>query len=133
MQDVDVNWLAVLVAGIAAMPVGALWYGPLFARPWMTAVGKTREELQGPAWGYALALFAWLVVAYVISWVADWAEADTLVEGLAVGFLMFVGFVATTMAVNTFFAGRSRALYLIDGGYLLLVFLIAGAIVGAWQ
>ena len=139
MQDVDVNWLAVLVAAIAAMPLGAVWYSPmLFARPWMRAIGKSEEEMRtrsGPGLPYllVLAFVAWLVVAYVLSWIVDWAEANSVVEGLAVGFLCFFGFVLTGMAVNTAFAGRGRDLLLIDGGHLLLVLLVQGAIVGAWQ
>jgi hypothetical protein len=45
------------------------------------------------------------------------------------------GFVATTSAVNTFFAGRprARALYLIDSGYYLVSFLVMGAIHGVWD
>ncbi len=139
MQDVDVNWLAVLVAAVAVMPIGAVWYSPmLFSRPWLRAIGKTEEDIRaggGTPLPYllVLAFVAWLVVAYVLSWIVDWADADTLVEGIAVGFLCWVGFVLTGMAVNTSFAGRGRSLILIDGGYLLLVFVVAGAIVGAWQ
>ncbi len=137
MQDVDVNWLAVLVAGIVGMPIGALWYSPwLFAKPWMRAIGKTEEELRatgGAGIGYVLALVSWIVVAYVMSWIVDWAEANTVVEGVATGFLVWVGFVATTLAVNTVFGNRSRMLYLIDVGHFLVLFVVVGAIVGAWQ
>ena len=137
MQDVDVNWLAVLVAGVAAMLIGALWFSPwLFARPWMRAIGKTQEEIaaSGSAKvGYAVAAVSSLVVAFVLSWIVDWADADTVVEGAATALLVWIGFVATTLAVNTAFGGRGWTLYLIDAGHFLAVFVVVGAIVGAWQ
>ena len=35
-----VNWLAILVASIASMAIGFLWYSPvLFAKPWTRLMG----------------------------------------------------------------------------------------------
>ena len=31
----EVNYLAVLIAGIVPMIVGAIWYGPLFGKRWL--------------------------------------------------------------------------------------------------
>ena len=38
------NWLAILVATVAAFVLGGLWYGPLFGKAWMAALGKTEED-----------------------------------------------------------------------------------------
>ena len=60
MRFMDVNLLAVLVCGVAAMAVGFLWYSPLlFAKPWVKEMGydmndkaKTDEmrKTAGPAY-----------------------------------------------------------------------------------
>ena len=42
----EVNLLAVLVAGIVPMVVGALWYGPLFGKRWLQLMETTAEEIQ---------------------------------------------------------------------------------------
>ncbi|HVE75608.1 MAG TPA: DUF1761 domain-containing protein, partial [Actinomycetota bacterium] len=47
MPSVDVNWLAVLVATVAAMVLGFLWYGPVFGRIWLAGMGKTQEQMSG--------------------------------------------------------------------------------------
>jgi len=135
VQDIDVNVLAVIVATVAAMALGALWYSPvLFARRWLAAVGKTQEEIgAGARIGYAVTSLAWLVVAFALSALVDWAAAETLVEGVLVGLVAWAGFVATTMAINSAFQDRPRALYLIDAGYHLAAFVVIGAVVGAWQ
>ena len=43
----DVNLLAVLAAAVATMVLGAIWYGPLFGKSWMSAHGYTPEKLAG--------------------------------------------------------------------------------------
>ena len=64
---------------------------------------------------------------------ADWAQADNVGEGLLVGFLAWLGFVATTKAVSSLYEGRSRNLYLIDVGYHLVELLVMGVILALWD
>ena len=39
MPTITVNYIAVLVCAIAAMPVGFLWFGPLFGKTWARHMG----------------------------------------------------------------------------------------------
>jgi hypothetical protein len=134
MQDVDVNWIAVIVAGIVPMVLGALWYSPvLFAEPWMRAVGRTQEELGDAALGYVLSAIGAFLSSYVLARIVRWAEVDDLWNGALVGLMVWVGFVATVLAVTTYFAGRTRALWLINAGYQLVALVAMGAIHGAWD
>jgi hypothetical protein len=134
MQDVDLNWLAILVAAVVPMVLGALWYSPvLFARPWMRAVGRTPEELSGASLGYALSALVALVTSYVLARVVKWAEVDDVWNGALVGLFVWIGFVATVLAVNTYFGGRPRMLWAIDAGYQLASLVVMGVILGAWE
>jgi len=133
MQEIDVNWLAVLVAALVPMALGALWYSVLFARPWMRAVGRNAEDMTGAAPGYFLSAVAAIVTSYTLARVVRWAEVDDLGNGLLVGLLLWIGFVATIIAVQTYFGGRSRTLWAIDAGYWLVSLLVMGAIHGAWE
>ena len=133
MEAVELSWLAVVVGTMAAMVIGAFWYSPMFfALPWMAAVGKTPEGIGGANIAYAVAAASWLVVSIAIGTVVDWAAAENVVHGITVGAFMWLAFVATTMAINTMFSGRSRMLYLIDAGYHLAAFVAIGAIHGVW-
>ncbi|MCH7574095.1 MAG: DUF1761 domain-containing protein [Candidatus Marinimicrobia bacterium] len=38
---ISINYLAVLVAAAIEFGLGALWFGPLFGKPWMAAHGWT--------------------------------------------------------------------------------------------
>ena len=110
MQDIELNWLAILVAAFVPMVLGALWYSPvLFARPWMRAVGRTPEEISGASLGYAISVVAAIVTSYVLARIVKWAEVDDLVNGALVGLLVWLGFNATVLAVTTWFGGRPRA------------------------
>ena len=45
MTFMTVNLWSVLVAAVAAMVVGFLWYSPmLFARPWMVEMGYNPDD-----------------------------------------------------------------------------------------
>jgi hypothetical protein len=77
MQDVDVNWIAIIVAAIVPMVLGALWYSPmLFAEPWMRAVGRTHEELGDASLGYLLSAVGAFLTSYVLARIMRWAEVD---------------------------------------------------------
>jgi hypothetical protein len=134
MQDVDLNWIAIIVAAIIPIVLGALWYSPvLFAEPWMRAVGRTREELGNAAFGYLLSAIGALVSSYALARIIKWAEVDDLWNGALVGILVWVGFVATVLAVTTYFGGRPRVLWMINAGYQLVALVLMGAILGAWD
>src|SRR5918999_5423650 len=129
MQDVDLNWVAIVVAAIIPMVLGALWYSPvLFADPWMRAVGRTREELAGAQLGYVLSAIGALVSSYVLARIVKWAEVDDLWNGALVGIFVWAGFVATVLAVTTYFGGRPRTLWAINAGYQLVALVLMGAL-----
>lgn len=134
MESVDVNYFAIVVAALVPMLLGAVWYSPvLFARPWMREVGRTPEELTGAGLGYGLSILAALVTSYALARIVRWAEVDDVFNGAAVGVLVWLGFVATVLAVTTYFGGRSRKLWAIDASYQLLSLAIMGAIHGIWD
>lgn len=135
MNYSKVNFLAVLVASIGYMILGALWYGPLFAEPWMKLVGMTAEQAQqGTSPVIYLVPFAGAFIGfYVLALFIDAANMGTPSGGAMVGLLAGLGFLATFAGVNYVFSERPLQLYLIDIGYPVLSLILAGAILGAWR
>ena len=134
MQDVDINYVAVVVAALVPMFLGALWYSTaLFARPWMRAVDRTQEELKGGQLGYVISAIGALLMSYALARIVRWAEVDELWNGALVGLLVWVGFVGPVLAVTTYFGGRPGKLWLINGGYQLVALVLVGAIHGVWD
>lgn len=134
MLTFDVNWLAILVAVVANMVIGAVWYGVL-AEPWMAGIGRTREEIEADqSWmPYGVAVLNSILMAFVLANVIDWAGVTGWVNGLVMGILMWVGFTGFTFAANHAFEGRSATLWVINSGTYLVGLAVIGAILGVWQ
>lgn len=132
----DVNVLAVLAAAVATMALGAIWYGPLFGRQWMSAHGYTPERLaemkQGMGKAYGLSFVCYLVMATVLSILIARAGDGGVAGGLSIAAYCWVGFAATVGLTSYLFSDRKVASYLLDAGYQLAYMLAMGAILGAW-
>lgn len=133
MPEADINFVAVLVAGLLSMAIGFVWYGPLFANAWMKEVGLTKKDIgKGPGPGYALTLAGALIESYVLAHFIDFAQADTIAEGMVTASWLWVGFVAYAIGVNYIFAMRTFKLWIIDTGYFLALLLAQGAVLAVW-
>ncbi len=133
-----VNYLAVLVAAILNMAIGALWYSPsLFGKSWMELAGIRAEDAEKRAAGarraYSWTFVASLVMAYALARILWYAKIGSLGGGAAIGLLAWLGFVATTIGANYLFEGRPCRLYKINVGYPLVSLIVMGALLGAWR
>lgn len=136
--NVEVNYLAVLVAGIASMVIGFLWYSKLlFARPWMRLMGHTFETMSGSqakmAPMYFISFVLSLVMAYVLTHVIAMSENffgyDRLMTGLTSAFWMWLGFIMPVQATDVLFGGRKMALFAINTGFQLASVLAMGIVI----
>jgi len=128
------NWWAIIVCVILNMAIGAGWYG-VWAKPWMAGIGKSREEIEAnPQMApYGVAVLNSVLMALVLAVVISWAGVATLLGGLGVGALMWLGFVGLAFGSNHAFEGRSLQLWAINSGTYLVGLLLMGAILGVWQ
>lgn len=134
MPTADINYLAVLVVAIVAMVIGAVWYSTsLFGRAWMKETGTKMDAGGSATTGYVIAFVSSLVIAYVLSNFVDYAGATNVMDGAITGFWAWLGFVATTTAMNYVFEGRSWKLFWINTGMQLVNIVVAGAILAVWQ
>ena len=138
MTFAGINYLAVLIAAAAGWGVGMPWY-MAFANPWMAANDLTKEKIaerQGKPGGsmpFVFAFVACVVMAWVLAGVIGHLGPGqvTIRNGIISGLFCWLGFVVTTMLVNTSFVGRSLKLVAIDGGYWLVVLVLMGTVIGA--
>jgi uncharacterized protein DUF1761 len=140
MELMGINLWAVLVAAVATMVVGFLWYSPLlFARPWMRLMGydpddkaKVQEMQKSAGPSYGISFVASLVTAFVLAKIIDVTSVDSILYGMKVGFAVWLGFVATVQLTEVLFAKKPVKLYLINTGYQLVCYLAMGAILARW-
>lgn len=135
MNPVDVNYIAVFVAAVAAMLLGSIWYSPLlFGNIWMNLINKTKEELRSTNTPktYLVAFISELIMAFILYHIIIYSKADSLTDGLLTGFWVWLGFVGTTAIINFMFEGRKLKQYFIDTFYHLVSLLLMGAIISFW-
>jgi Protein of unknown function (DUF1761) len=132
LQPLDVNFLAVLVAGASAFLLGGLWYSnALFGLTWNREAGlpveKRPHRPQVFATGFVLSLIAaWLFAAIL-------PASVTIAQATLFGAIVGAAWVATSFGINYGFGDRSLKLWLIDGGYHTLQFALYGVILAAWR
>lgn len=133
-QLAEINYLAVLLATLATMILGFLWYSPLlFGNAWIKQIGLKREEMSGGGpLTYGLTALTALSGAFVLAWLILLAGdgAATVPIGLLVGLLVGIS-ISVKIGMNYLFEGRKLGLYWITVGYHLVSYLIAGLIIGA--
>ena len=135
-MEFHVNYLAVLVSAVAIFMLGGLWYSPvLFAKKWVALQGKSMEEMSGGARPslYAQVFICGLLTAAVMAVVQAHMPQPSLAHGLIIGFLAWLGFAGATSYGTALFSFKPKALWAIDTGFNLVSFMLAGAILGAWQ
>jgi hypothetical protein len=76
-----INWIAVLVGVVGSNVVGFLWYGPLFGKRWMSALGKTQEQVQGSSSMYVVTVVTSLITMVVLAMAVKAFSAAGIVQG----------------------------------------------------
>jgi len=138
-MEVTINYLAVLIAAIASMGLGFLWYSQyLFGKQWAALKGFTDESLKaaqksmGPL--YALSFVLALLTSYLLVHVMNLSQSfygnTPLQAGIASAFFMWLGFVMPTQVTAQIFGEKKWKLFGIDTGYQLAWMLLAGLIIG---
>lgn len=130
MSHFAVNWLAVALATLASFAFGAVWYMGL-SKQWMTALGKTRDQLNVGFTPFIWSVVVEFVMAYFIALLTPALMGEiTVGAGLVVAAHMWVGFVLTTLIMNHRYEGMKWSLTIIDGLHILGVLLIQGLVIG---
>jgi hypothetical protein len=128
----NVNWIAVVLSAVASKVVGFIWYSPpLFQKPYLAEIGKTAEETAAiPPTNYLISFVLAIIEAIFLAGLVGSMGGTGVGSGLAAGFLVWVGFVATTSAANTLFGDRTFRLWYVQNRNHLLTLLAMGAIIG---
>jgi hypothetical protein len=135
-----VNFWAILVAAVIAFAGGSLWYSPiLFGKEWMKLTNMTDKDVaaakaKGGMWKSYLAQFIASIITFgVLGFIVAAATGVTAADGAFMGFLAWLGFIATDLLGALLWEKKPLRLALIQGSFTLLTLVIGGAIIGAWH
>ena len=138
MGFANVNFMSIVVAGIAAWIFGAIYYTTL-GKVWLAAQGKTAESCKIENAGKStLAKIAPFILSYIGALIMGFTLYGILVHmgnftlraGAISGAFCWFGFVLSTVTINNAYGGRKTMLTVIDSAHWLGVLVIIGAIVG---
>jgi hypothetical protein len=109
-----------------------VWYAPpVLGRTWMRLAGVSPDD---PGGNVAVVMGVGFVVTLVmVTSLALFLGADAGAgSGALAGLVAGVGIASMGVVLNALYESRPPALMALNGGYLVLVFVVAGAILGAW-
>jgi hypothetical protein len=131
----DVNWLAVLAAGVINMIIGSLWYSPLlFLKPWMATLPKKEKENKNINMGkiYGIMFVGALIMAYVMAMFTKIANTTLLDTGAMLGFWIWLGFVGAVQVSDHVWNGKPMQLLYINTSYRLVSTIAMALILTMW-
>ena len=132
-----VNYLAILVCGLAIFLLGGLWYSVIFKKPWVALMGIPEEKMKegsGAMPGLLLMAFlCGLAISYIMAIVINHFAPFSCIRGAMVGTMMWAGFAAPTSFATAIFSMTKKPLWLINSTYNLVSFVMVGMILSVWR
>jgi len=121
------------------MVIGSIWYGPLFGKKFMQAMGmdswsqeKRDAEKKRMGLTYFIQFIASLVMFYVVARFMGGLGQMTLSGGLSVALWVWLGFIVPVKLGDAIWGGK-MTLFWIGVGNMLVTLLVTGAIISFWK
>ncbi len=130
-----INWLAVLVGGLAYFFLGSIWYTVLFGKKWReyNAVFVNQPDAKkGAVVTMIISLILMIVCALGLAIIATRFWIFGWVGGLKLGLITGICFAATAVHISYVYEKRPLGLHLINGLYNVAGNVIAAIIVCWW-
>lgn len=129
----NINYLSILLAGVAAFMLGFLWYSALFSKVWQKEVGMTDADIQGGnmvmIFGTSFLLMCVMMFG-MVPLLLMYHTDITALHGAFHGALFGIFFCTTSMGINYLYQRKSIKLFLIDASYQIAFLTLGGAIIG---
>jgi hypothetical protein len=131
-MEIQLNYVAVLLAAIAAMIIGALWYSPLlFVKAWLKEAGLSEKDMKkgmSPMAAMGVGFLVQLLAAYVLAHFLVIVQPDSMQEALQAGFWVWLGFIATTQIGSVLWEMKSLKYFAINAAHTLVSMLVMAAV-----
>jgi hypothetical protein len=132
-----INYFAVGVATIAYFLVGSLWFSTLFGNSWAQELEKHGVAIKAPHATTMIlkmvqTLFGNFITCVALALLIHVLGITTAINGLYLGLVTALGFVATSMGVASTWEGKSLKLTLIDAGYPIVGIVLSSVILTYW-
>lgn len=134
MQDLPINYIAVIVAAIVKVVIAGVWFTiPVNNKAWMTATNSTKDDIKKRT---PVALVVDLVSSFVLAWILahaiGYAGVKDVGGGLMVGFFNWLGFILAAQLPALVWDRRDPRFFVSGQIFMLIAFLAMGAILASW-
>ncbi len=135
-MNVEVNYLAVILAMASSMVIGSIWYSKsVFGKKWMKLVGMTDEKAKkGAVKALASTVVVSLITAYVLAHVIFLANHffnnSFLYDALMTSLWVWLGFVAARFITHDMFEQRPAELTTMTLAHEFITIMVMGLIIG---
>ena len=136
MYPIEVNFIAALAAALAVFALGALWYGPLFGKAWLSCQSASKEDLMASGSmrrTFGLSLAAYALMALTVGMFVFLINPPDLSKGLWLAGVLCVGIALPGTLTSVLYSANKFGLFWINAGYQLTSFLLVGAIMTIWR
>lgn len=131
-----INWIAVLIGGIAYFFLGAIWYTTLFGKKWQSynaSLMNAPDAKKGAVQIMILSFLLMLLCSLGLSIIATRFGVFGWLGGLKLGIVTGFCFAATAVHISYVYEKRPLGLHLINGLYNVVGNIIAAIIVCCWR
>ena len=133
----EINWLAVLLAAVSSMVVGAVWYAkPVFGNRWMRLSGIKQEDTRGAVVPliitFVLSFFTAAVLAGSAAIAQHFYEGNFLLNVVLTAVILWIGFTASRLITHDLFDRRPPSLTTLNMAHELVTVVVMGLIIGAF-
>lgn len=137
-MDVEVNYLAVLLAAVSSMVVGSIWYAPkVFGNTWMKLAKVDPNKQSSPkamtilmGGTFLISLLTAYVLAHVTFLANQYFDNSFLRDALSTAFWVWLGFIATRILTHNMFDQRPGKLTWLALGNEFITIMLMGLIIG---
>ena len=143
--EININYLAVLACVTAAVPIGFLWFGPIFGKAWAKHMGmEDMEQPTGSAMAKSMGLFilgSVLIVFVLAHSIEVWrpsiwgvgADEPSWVYGIKGAVWTWLGFFLPLQMGRVAWEQKGWGLVAINAGFDLTRLLLFGLVLAYWR
>lgn len=142
-MEVEINYLAVLLATLASVVLGAIWFGPLFGKQWMRLAGIqmpgeiTRAMKKSMARSYALVALSSFVMAAVLAhimfYITEFTDVFGVDTAITTALWCWLGFVVPATLGSVLWEDKPWKYWFITAGFWLVALVVTAAILAVWR
>lgn len=135
-MNVEINLWGVLLAAIASMGVGAVWYSKMaFGEVWSRLVKLSDKQMQeGSTQAMGIAFLMALLTAYILAHVtyisANFFDVSYMESAINTAFFLWLGISLTSMVTHGLFEQKRKKLIALTATHELVSLLVMGLVLG---